>query len=342
MIIFQRKIPLYRKEIFERISFQRPIRIFLLSKPKFNLRLSKKSSIKVIKNIEIFNFYIFNFKHFLLSKEKIFILEADLRFTLLFIFLILQRKKVFLWGIWKTKNLFANLIRKLLVKFTYGTIFYSNKHKQSFLNIKSKNMILAKNTLFVKKSFTLSSSSIEFEQRDSFLFVGSLNKRKNLDLLIKAWKLFKDNRKIKSNFKLKIIGDGIELRSIKKLVMKNNLSDSIFFLGNIDDQNLLNKHYSKALASLCLGQSGLSIVQSLLFGVPFICFKDCHSGGEIENIINGETGFLCTDLKEFNFRLNQISKGVYRDIYSKVSDYALRNLMVSDMIEALSLYGING
>ena len=342
MIIFQRKIPLYRKEIFEGISFQRPIKIFLLSKPKFNLRLSQKSSIKVLKNIEILNFYIFNFKHFLLSKEKIFILEADLRFTLLFIFLILQRKKVFLWGIWKTKNLFANLIRKLLVKFTYGTIFYSDKHKQSFLNIKSKNMLLAKNTLFVKKSITLNSSSIQFEQRDSFLFVGSLNKRKNLDLLIKAWKLFKENRKIKSNFKLKIIGNGNELHNIKKLVMKNNLNDSIFFLGNIDDQNLLKKHYSKALASLCLGQSGLSIVQSLLFGVPFVCLKDCHSGGEIENIINGETGFLCTDLKEFNFRLNQISKGVYRDIYSKVSDYALRNLMISDMIEALSLSGING
>ena len=81
----------------------------------------------------------------------------------------------------------------------------------------------------------------------------------------------------------------------------------------------------------------MSVVQSLLFGVPFVCMKDCHSGGEKDNIINQETGFLCYDYEEFNNRLKQLAKKEYPLIYKKSADYALRNLMISDMIRSLSV-----
>ena len=338
LIIFQRKIPHYRKKLFEKLSFEKPIKLVLLTNPKFKLNLSKSSQIYVIRNKKIFNFfYIFNYRYFLFSKDKVFILEADLRFSPLILLLILLRKKVYLWGIWETKNFIANYLRKLFVKFSYGSIFYSVSHLNSYSSIKSSNLILARNTLYVDKKITLKSYEIDIDERDSFLFVGSLVKRKKIDLLINSWKFLKEKKAIKSKLKLKIIGDGKELVNLKKLVEEYNLNDSIIFLGAIKDEKELKEHYFKSLASCCLGQSGLSVVQSLLFGVPFVCMKDCHSGGEKDNIINQETGFLCFDYEEFNYRLEQLAKKEYPLIYKKSADYALRNLMISDMIRSLSV-----
>ena len=196
--------------------------------------------------------------------------------------------------------------------------------------------MLARNTLFVNKKITLQSYEIDIDQRDSFIFVGSLVKRKNIDLLISSWKYLIGKKEIKPTLKLRIIGNGSELENLKQLVKRNNLNDSVIFMGDITDENELKKYYSKSFASCCLGQSGLSIVQSLLFGVPFICMKDCHSGGEKENIINGKTGFLCESLNEFKYRLEQLANKEYPLIYRESADYALRNLMISDMIKALS------
>ena len=337
VVIFQRKIPFYRKDLFEKLSLDKSIKFVVLNKPKFKLNLSNNSSIYLLINKKILNFYIFNFYYFLSLKDKVFILEADLRFILLFVMLILLRKKVYLWGIWETNNNLANFIRKLLVKISYGTIFYSPDHLNTYLSLKSKNLILARNTIYIDEKITHESYGIDINKRDSFLFVGRLLKRKNIDLLINSWKYLKENKEIKSSLKLRIIGDGLELANLKKLVKQNNLNDSIIFMGDIKDEKKLKEHYFKSFASCCLGQSGLSIVQSLLFGVPFICMKDCHSGGEKENIINGETGFLCDDISEFNYRLKQIANKEFPFIYSKSADYALRNLMISDMIKALSV-----
>lgn len=337
LVIFQKKIPFYRKELFEKLSFEKPIKIFLLNKPKFKVNLSPDSLIHVIRNKKIFNFYIFNYFYFLLAKDKVFILEADLRFTPLFILLILLKKKIYLWGVWETNNYLGNFLRKLLVKFSYGTIFYSTSQLNFYSSIKSKNSILARNTLYVNRKITVQSYDVSIDERDSFLFVGSLVKRKKIDLLINSWKFIIRNKEIKSNLKLRIIGDGAELNNLKNLVKLNDLNDSVIFLGNIDNENELKKYYFKSFASCCLGQSGLSIVQSLLFGVPFVCLKECHSGGEKENIINGETGFLCKDSSEFTLRLKELSIKKYPYIYRKSADFALRKLMISDMIKALSI-----
>ena len=124
---------------------------------------------------------------------------------------------------------------------------------------------------------------------------------------------------------------------MKCLVQKYKLEESINFLGNINDERLLKEFYLKSYASISLGQSGLSIVQALLHGVPFICLKDCHSGGEIENIINYKTGFQCKNSTEIIQKMEDIAMGKHKSIYKKTANYAKKYLDISNYVKAISL-----
>ena len=71
-----------------------------------------------------------------------------------------------------------------------------------------------------------------------------------------------------------------------------------YFHGKITDIGVLSKFYFDAICSVSFGQAGLSVLQSLGFGVPFVTKKNAITGGEINNIINNYNGFLCEDSVE--------------------------------------------
>ena len=54
-------------------------------------------------------------------------------------------------------------------------------------------------------------------------------------------------------------------------------------------------YYKESIFSISYGQAGLSVLQALGFGVPFITKKNAISGGEKYNIKNGYNGFLIED-----------------------------------------------
>ena len=54
-------------------------------------------------------------------------------------------------------------------------------------------------------------------------------------------------------------------------------------------------YYEESIFSISYGQAGLSVLQALGFGVPFITKKNAISGGEKYNIKNGYNGFLIED-----------------------------------------------
>ena len=104
-----------------------------------------------------------------------------------------------------------------------------------------------------------------------------------------------------------------------------------------NDVKLLKKYYFKSFASISMGQSGLSVVQAILHGVPFICLKNCHSGGEIDNIINNETGFKCENSTTILKIIEEISLGKHKNIYKKTANYAKVHLDISNYVKALLL-----
>lgn len=79
------------------------------------------------------------------------------------------------------------------------------------------------------------------EESKKLLYVGSLIKRKGLELLIESLKY------VGSDYELRIVGDGSEseVENIKQLAQKNGVLDKIVFCGFKQDAELL-KEYEKA------------------------------------------------------------------------------------------------
>jgi glycosyltransferase involved in cell wall biosynthesis len=82
------------------------------------------------------------------------------------------------------------------------------------------------------------------------------------------------------------------------LVVSLKIQNRVIFKGKITSNKDLIEFYRNAFVSVSFGQAGLSVLQSLGYGVPFITKKNAISGGEITNIIDKYNGFLCEDSVE--------------------------------------------
>ena len=176
---------------------------------------------------------------------------------------------------------------------TYGNnpiIFYHQNICNLFIKngLNPKKAFVANNTFYVnnRTSFHMNKT------KDLFLHVGTLDYRKENHVLIRV---FQKIVTIYPSIYLYVVGNGSELNNLKKLVKLLKLEKNVYLLGRIEDTNILKDYYSRAISSISWGQAGLTVLQSMAFGVPFITKKNSISGGEKYNIINNYNGFLLDD-----------------------------------------------
>jgi glycosyltransferase involved in cell wall biosynthesis len=121
-----------------------------------------------------------------------------------------------------------------------------------------------------------------------FLFVGRLEKVKNLSYLIKGFcEALKENKKIF----LHIVGEGRERNSLEKLTKQLNISDFIKFHGVLYKENLLKIYQDSDVFLITSEYESFCMVvtEAMACGLPVIGTKV----GFLPNLINpGETGFL--------------------------------------------------
>jgi glycosyltransferase involved in cell wall biosynthesis len=121
-----------------------------------------------------------------------------------------------------------------------------------------------------------------------FLCISRLDYFKRIDLVIESVSLL---RKRGKPIKLIIIGDGTEKKNLMKQSDALGLSDHVFFTGTID-RNALISYYSKALCVVFPSVNepfGIVPIEAQAAWTPVIASK---SGGPMESIVDGETGFL--------------------------------------------------
>jgi len=112
---------------------------------------------------------------------------------------------------------------------------------------------------------------------DYFVMVGRLLSYKRFDIAIKAFNKLKKP--------LKIIGDGPEMKKLKKLAKKN-----IEFLGELSGEKL--REYYQNCKALIFPQEedfGIVALEAMACGRPVIAYR---GGGALESIKEGETGIF--------------------------------------------------
>ena len=174
-------------------------------------------------------------------------------------------------------------------------IIVSSKHIKDFIcdkfNIRDNkitviNNYIDRNLFYIKKKF-----SSRISKR--ILFVGRLNKQKNLNELILAIS--------KTNYGLDIIGEGEEENKLKKLVFKKNIN--VKFLGSIEN-SAIGKYYNKyklfILPSHVEGNPKV-LLEAMSCGCAIICSDVDGNNSIIKHKFNG---FL------INTNSEAISKGI--------------------------------
>lgn len=149
-------------------------------------------------------------------------------------------------------------------------------------------MFVANNTTEVLKR------SVAPELKNSVLFIGKIYPEKGLQILLDAYKeAYGRNKQI---VHLNIVGDGESIPELKNWVKTNDLSNVINFLGPIYNNDKKALIFQQSLACISPKQAGLSVLESMGYGVPFITDANAITGGEAFNINDGENGLRLKDL----------------------------------------------
>ena len=193
-------------------------------------------------------------------------------------------------------------------------IFYSEKAKEMHIGrgFDKEMLFVANNTVEVEKV------DLTPNLKQNLLFIGTLYLEKGLQLLLDSYK--EANHIDNSIPKLIIVGGGNQFPIVKDWVISNHLEEKIELLGPIYDGNEKANIFQRSLACISPEQAGLSVLESLGYGVPFITTKDAITGGESFNIKNNYNGNLLDNVTELKDTILDISRN--REKYIKMGENA--------------------
>ena len=176
-----------------------------------------------------------------------------------------------------------------------ASIFYMPEpieYWKKYRKINEKQYFVAHNTVAVAQC----NNYLDYDRRDSILFVGTLYRQKGIGELVEAYSFAKkDCKKLP---KVKIVGKGPEKESIQKLINELNLQNNIELCGPIYDEEILKEYFLQAVICVSPKQAGLSVLKSFGYGVPFVTRSNAITGGEKTNIKNGENGILYDTIED--------------------------------------------
>ena len=135
-----------------------------------------------------------------------------------------------------------------------------------------------------KRAIIEKRKQLGIENKKVILYVGALEKRKKLDMLIDV---FADVKTKLKEAALLIVGDGTERQRLEEYVRDSGVTN-VLFLGRIVEEVGLLFLLSDVL--VLPSEGGLSINQAMGYGLPVIV--STADGTEVDLVKNGETGFL--------------------------------------------------
>lgn len=292
LIFIQNKILHYRKSLYNELSNYYDVIVIHSGDASKSSTDAYTEVILAVTKIGPFYFQQGLQKKIRALSPDVVIAMFDIRWVTTFPLLNKNSRFQFLWwGLDTGKSLIATKVKVLIARLGFPIIFYNvfNKNKMSKMGLGSSPLYVANNTFDVGKRYP----SFKYPVKNKVLFVGSFDKRKQNDILLQSFNNILP--KIPESVMLTFVGDGDQKDSTCLYAKRLGLTDRVSFLGRINEPEALLDLYKESIVTVSFGQAGLSILQSLGFGVPYITKKNAISGGEISNITHGETGYFCDD-----------------------------------------------
>lgn len=176
-------------------------------------------------------------------------------------------------------------LRDMIYKKADACIFYTDYARERAIR-KGYNP----HALFVANNTVEVLDIPQTTEKDSFLFIGTLRKGKGLPILLEAYKsalLANPNLPV-----LNVVGGGPEFGDAKDWIARSKLEDRVRLIGPIYDKLEKSIYFHRAYACISPSQAGLSVLESMGYGVPFVTMYNGHTGGERFNIHDGIDGIL--------------------------------------------------
>ncbi len=184
-------------------------------------------------------------------------------------------------------------VRDFFYRKADALIFYTIYPIQKYLDrgFARENLFVAPNTVEV-----YSDSTDMPVVKDSILFIGTLYFEKGILVLLENYqRAYLENHDLLC---LNIVGGGQELQRIKQWVAENALEHKILVRGPVYDVKKKSIFFKRAFACVSPIQAGLSVLESMGYGVPFVTMHDAITGGERLNIKQNVTGVLMNKTDE--------------------------------------------
>jgi len=329
----QRKILHYRIDFFNMLNIEYDINVIHAGN-KVNGNFSQ--DIEEYVNIKGFLWVKKLFRK--INSSDIIVFPFDIHWLqIILIALFRQNKKLIFWGHGFSKSAVVNKLKLFLLKKADALIVYMPKGKDKIINtdiILKDKIFIAYNSMLVSNA----SPQNHDEKKNSFLFVGRLQKRKKIDELILAF-----NKNIDSFSKdifVRIVGDGEEIEKLQELVKKLDLNNRVLFEGEVTDENLLKSFFHEAIAYVSPGPIGLGVIHSFSYGTPVIVSPDCKHGPEFENLKNnvnalyydGTVDSLSQTLINIHIN-NMLQQSLSNNAYAYYTTYCSMNQMLENFIQ---------
>lgn len=271
----------------------------------------------------------------LLSKDTL-VLELNPRILSNWILLLVRRPlrlETIVWGhAWprEGRESKTDRVRHIMRGLATGIVVYTAQQKTALKQkMPTKKIVAAPNALYTSNQMVSLSNDPKH-----FIYVGRLTKAKKPFFLTVAFaRIIPDLLK---ETKLFIVGEGPEREKIKLFIEQNSLSEQIKLLGHISDFKELKRLYAKSIFSISPGYVGLSITQSLGFGVPMLISREESHSPEIEAAIEGENALFYSTDDELRFRESVLKIFKNQEIWiakrKTISEFCKTNYSVEAMV----------
>ena len=164
-------------------------------------------------------------------------------------------------------------------------------------------------------------------KKDEFvlLFVGRINKLKNIDLIINSL------RKVKSKYKMLFVGSGQDEDYLKNKINKYNLSDRVIMCGRVKDREELAAYYARAdlfLFPSFYDSNSLVQLEAASQKTPTLFVKGSATAAKVIDDVNGFIANNNPDsyankideiLSNGGF-LKEVGENAYSDLYVRWDD----------------------